>query len=150
MRRITSFEVDHNKLEKGLYISRVDGDVTTYDVRMTKPNVDTPMSTGTIHAIEHIGATYLRNSDWQDRIIYFGPMGCRTGFYLLIRNSDNNRIISLVKETFLYISDFKGDIPGASAVECGNYLDMDKDGAVNMAKEYLKVLKNYTADRLKY
>lgn len=150
MKRIASFEIDHTKLKPGLYISRIDGDITTYDIRMKSPNIEPPMDTGTIHAIEHIGATYLRNGSQSDKVIYFGPMGCRTGFYLLMRNEDNKDIINLIRDTFLYIKNFEGKIPGASETECGNYLDMNLEGAVKSAEKYLKVLEAYTEQMLTY
>ena len=157
MDRIASFSVDHNKLLRGLYISRkqtVDNvTVTTLDIRMKKPNVEEVMSTGAIHTIEHIGATYLRNDDfWADKIVYFGPMGCRTGFYLVVFGDyGSSDLLNLMKETFRFIADFEGDIPGASAVECGNYTDMDLIGAKKEADKYFKeVLVSATEENLVY
>ncbi len=157
MDRIASFSVDHNKLLRGLYISRKqtvnDVTVTTLDIRMKKPNVEKVMSTGTIHTIEHIGATYLRNDkDWADKIVYFGPMGCRTGFYLVVFGDyDSADLLELMKDTFKFIAEFEGDIPGASAIECGNYTDMDLIGAKKEADKYLKeILLSATKENLVY
>ncbi|MBQ6709016.1 MAG: S-ribosylhomocysteine lyase [Clostridia bacterium] len=157
MDRIASFSVDHNKLLRGLYISRKqtvnDVTVTTLDIRMKKPNVEEVMSTGTIHTIEHIGATYLRNDKaWADRIVYFGPMGCRTGFYLVVFGDyDSQDLLPLMKDTFKFIAEFEGDIPGASAVECGNYTDMDLTGAKKEADKFFKeILISATKENLIY
>ena len=142
MKTITSFSIDHERLFPGLYISRQDGDVITYDLRITRPNLEPVLTTSAIHAIEHIGATYLRNSTYAGEIVYFGPMGCRTGFYLLTRDKLSlNELQSLLINTFSFIVQFEGDIPGASPKECGNYSDMDLDAAKNAAKKYLEVLK---------
>ncbi len=157
MDRIASFSVDHNKLLRGLYISRkqtVDNvTVTTFDIRMKKPNVEEVMSTGTIHTIEHIGATYLRNDkNWTDKIVYFGPMGCRTGFYLVVFGDYNSAdLLDLMKSTFKFIADFEGEIPGASAVECGNYTDMDLTNAKKEAdKYYNEILVSAKPENLNY
>ena len=157
MDRIASFSVDHNKLLRGLYISRKqtvnDVTVTTLDIRMKKPNVEEVMSTGTIHTIEHIGATYLRNDkEWTDKIVYFGPMGCRTGFYLVVFGDyDSADLLELMKSTFKFIADFEGEIPGASAVECGNYTDMDIIGAKKEAGKYLnEILISVEKENLVY
>lgn len=125
MERITSFSVDHTKLKKGVYISRVDGDLTTYDIRMCTPNIDTPLDPKAAHTIEHIGATLLRNGKYKEDIIYFGPMGCMTGFYLITRHLDFQQVIQIVKEVFEEIAKWNQDIPGAKAEECGNYTYMD-------------------------
>ena len=131
MERITSFSVDHTKLKKGIYISRIDGELTTYDIRMTEPNIDTPLDPRAAHTIEHIGATLLRNGKYKESIIYFGPMGCMTGFYLITKDLSFDTIKELVKETFKEISNWDTDIPGAKAEECGNYSYMN----LNKAKE---------------
>ena len=142
MKRIASFSIDHEKLLPGLYISRQDGDIITYDLRMTRPNLEPVLSTGVVHTIEHIGATYLRNSVYTDKIVYFGPMGCRTGFYLLVRDEVTLcELQSLLLDTFSFIVDFSGAIPGASPKECGNWQDMDLEAAKETAIKYLKVLK---------
>ena len=146
MKRIASFSIDHEKLLPGLYISRIDQEIITYDLRMTKPNLEPVLSTGTIHAIEHIGATYLRNSAYGGNIVYFGPMGCRTGFYLLVRDSVSLEDLQLLLiETFSFIKDFTGDIPGASPKECGNWRDMDLELAKATSRDYLQVLKSCKA-----
>ena len=150
MERIASFCVDHNTLEPGIYISRIDGDITTYDIRMRKPNIPPFIDTPAMHTIEHLFATYARNSELKDKVIYFGPMGCRTGFYLLLRDADNLDAIKLIYETFEFISKFSGEIPGTTAVECGNYLEHDLKGALKEAKEFLPVIKDYPVCRLDY
>lgn len=151
LEKITSFTVDHNKLLRGIYMSRVDGDVVTYDVRMKVPNKGDYLSNPTMHTIEHIVATFVRNSQYKDSIIYFGPMGCRTGFYLLVRDKiSNSEVINLLKDAFLFLKDFEGVIPGFSAKECGNYLEHDLKTAKIEAVEYLKVVENYSEDKLLY
>lgn len=131
MERITSFSVDHTKLTKGIYVSRIDGDLTTFDIRMTTPNLEPALDPKAAHTIEHIGATLLRNGNFKDQIIYFGPMGCMTGFYLIAKGLDLNQVIEIIKVTFSQISKWSQDIPGAKVEECGNYLFMD----LNKAKE---------------
>lgn len=151
MKTIASFTVDHDKLEKGMYISRIDGDAVTYDIRMKKPNGGDYLSIGAIHTFEHLFATYVRNSSFSDSIIYVGPMGCRTGFYLILRDSvDFESAIELVQESFRFIADFSGKIPGSERRECGNYLEHDLDGAKASAADMLNVLEGYTPDRLNY
>ena len=151
MKKIQSFTIDHMTLLPGVYVSRCDilrGEkesfpVTTYDIRMTRPNFEPVMSTAEIHAIEHLGATYLRNrEDIADRVIYWGPMGCRTGFYFILTGeTDVDAVTVLMVDTFSFIADFEGDIPGATPQECGNYSDMDLAAAKARAKKYLEVLK---------
>lgn len=156
MENIASFKIDHTKLYPGLYVSREDivacSTVTTFDIRVCKPNTSFIMNTGEIHTIEHIVATYLRNHEqWKDKVIYFGPMGCRTGFYLILAGKYSSvDVLPLVKECFCFVANFEGAIPGATAVECGNYLDMDLNTAKSTAKEYFDVLNNITSDRLVY
>ena len=157
MKKITSFTIDHIKLMPGLYVSRKDtvGDttVTTFDIRVTSPNDEPVMNTAEIHTIEHLAATFLRNhATWQDRILYFGPMGCRTGFYLLlIGDYTSEDILDLMKELFLFVSNFDDDVPGASAKDCGNYLDMNLPMARWVAKHYLTmVLDCITKEQLIY
>lgn len=146
MERIKSFTVDHMKLMPGVYVSRTDaaGDspVTTYDIRITRPNFEPVMGTGEIHTIEHIGATYLRNrADIKDRVIYWGPMGCRTGFYLILAGDPELEDVKvLMRDLFRFTADFEGDIPGATPVECGNYSDMDLPAAKKRAAGYLEIL----------
>lgn len=150
LKRIASFEVNHDVLQRGIYTSRIDGDVTTYDIRMKLPNKGVYLDNPAMHTIEHLVATFVRNSEFSDRIIYFGPMGCRTGFYLLVRDIEPNDVIGLVKAAFEFLADFEGEIPGVSSIECGNYLEHDLADAKKEAKEYLPVIKNYTVEQLKY
>lgn len=150
MDRIASFEVDHNKLQRGIYTSRVDGDIVTYDIRMKLPNSGNYLNNPAMHTIEHIVATFVRNSEFRDRIIYFGPMGCRTGFYLLVRDIEPQDVINLVRDAFRFLKDFVGDVPGVSKIECGNYLEHDLADAKREAVEYLPVLDGYTVEMLKY
>ena len=152
MRKITSFCVDHDTLLKGMYVSRVDGDVITYDLRMVTPNQPPYLDTKGLHTFEHLFATYVRNSKYSDEIIYVGPMGCRTGFYYLTRDSlAKPDAIYLIQETMGFISTFEGDIPGAQeSKECGAYLEHDLVLAKEMAASYLEVIKNYTVEQLAY
>ncbi len=156
MEKITSFTIDHLKLLPGLYVSRKDrvGDsvVTTFDLRVTKPNDEPVMNTAEVHAIEHLAATYLRNDPaWKERVLYFGPMGCRTGFYLLLAGDLESRdVLDLVRGCFEFIAQFRGDIPGASAKDCGNYLDMNLPMANYWGGKYVKILENISSDRLVY
>ncbi len=151
MKKIASFTVNHDILEKGMYISRIDGDVVTYDVRMKKPNQGDYLSTGGMHSIEHLFATYARNSRFADSVIYVGPMGCRTGFYLLVRNTMSHpEAIELVRESMQFIADFEGEMPGGKREECGNYLDHDVPQARAVAADMLKVLENWKEEDLKY
>lgn len=150
MKRIASFEVDHTVLEKGMYISRVDGDVVTYDIRTRKPNVEEVMDNASIHTVEHLFATFVRNSPLSDKIIYFGPMGCRTGFYFLVRDMAHSDAVALTQQAFSFIASFEGDVPGVSAVECGNYRDHSLEGAKKEAEMYLPVINSVTVESLKY
>jgi len=151
MKKISSFTVNHNILEKGMYISRIDGDVITYDIRMKKPNNEDYLGDGELHTIEHLFATFARNSEFSDSVIYVGPMGCRTGFYLLVRDSISySQAIELVQDSFKFIADFEGDIPGNKKEECGNYLEHDLAGAKKTAKDMLKIIKNYSEKNLNY
>lgn len=157
MKKITSFTIDHLKLVPGLYVSRKDmaGDtpVTTFDIRMTNPNEEPVMNTAEIHTIEHLGATFLRNhTDYGSRTLYFGPMGCRTGFYLLLTGDCTSRdVLPLIREMFRFIADFEGEVPGASAKDCGNYLDMNLPMAKFLAKKYLhEVLIDIQDNQLYY
>ena len=143
MERIASFCVDHTRLERGMYISRVDGDVVTYDIRMKKPNQGDYLANGALHTIEHLFATYARNSVYGPGVIYVGPMGCRTGFYLLLAGDYESRdILPLMVEMYEFIRDFEGEVPGAAAKDCGNYLDMNLGMAKYLAKKYLDVLQH--------
>lgn len=150
MKRIASFEVDHTNLQKGMYISRVDGDVVTYDIRTRKPNVEEVMDNASIHTVEHLFATFVRNSELSDKIIYFGPMGCRTGFYFLVRDMAHEDAIKLTQDAFAFIAAFEGEVPGVSAVECGNYRDHSLEGAIKEAKVFLPVINEVTTDKLEY
>jgi len=145
MEKIPSFTVNHLILNPGVYISRIDvagkEQITTYDLRITKPNAEPVMNTAEVHTIEHLGATFLRNSEEKDNIIYFGPMGCRTGFYLITKKGlKQEGLMKLLKDTFSFISTYEGNIPGASARDCGNYSDQSLDMAHYFAKKYLKTL----------
>lgn len=150
MERIASFRVDHNKLQPGIYTSRVDGDIVTYDIRMRKPNVPPYLPNPALHTIEHLFATFARNSEQKDRVIYFGPMGCRTGFYLLLRNTEPADAIRLIRETFRQIAAYDGPIPGASASECGNFREHDLQGAKAEAKAFLPVIESWQTEDLSY
>ena len=157
MEKITSFTIDHLRLQTGLYVSRVDcagqEKITTFDIRMTRPNAEPVMDTAAVHAIEHLGATYLRNEpQWKDRVLYFGPMGCRTGFYLLLAGSYESRdVLPLVDGMFRFIAAYEGEIPGASAKDCGNHLDMNLPMARYHADKYIReVLDHPAQDRLIY
>jgi S-ribosylhomocysteine lyase len=150
MERIASFCVDHTKLDRGMYLSRQDGDVLTWDIRMKKPNQGDHLSTAAAHTLEHLFATYARNSAFQDGVIYVGPMGCRTGFYLLTRGLTPAQALELTVESFRFMAAFEGAVPGASEVECGNYRDMDLPAAKAEAAAMLPVLEALTADRLHY
>ena len=156
MEKITSFTIDHIRLQPGLYVSRKDKvgceTVTTFDLRMTSPNDEPVMNTAEMHTIEHLAATYLRNEPvWKDRVLYFGPMGCRTGFYLLLAGDlESEDVLPLVRETFRFIADFSGAVPGASARDCGNYLDMNLPMANYWGRRYAALLEAPGRDRLVY
>ncbi|MBQ8798927.1 MAG: S-ribosylhomocysteine lyase [Lachnospiraceae bacterium] len=156
MKPIASFTINHLNLFPGVYVSRKDavGDsvVTTFDLRITRPNAEPVMNTAEVHTIEHLAATFLRNhADFGSRIVYFGPMGCRTGFYLLLAGDyESADILPLLRELFTFIRDYKGDVPGASAIECGNYLDMNLPMANYYGARYLELLENITPDRMVY
>ncbi len=157
MEKIASFTVNHLVLLPGIYVSRKDhvGNevVTTFDLRMTRPNFEPVMNTAEIHTLEHLGATFLRNHpEYKNKVIYFGPMGCRTGFYLLLAGDyESKDIVPLIQEMFTFMKDFEGDVPGAAARDCGNYLDMNLGMAKFVAKRYYdEVLCNISEDRLAY
>ncbi len=157
MEKITSFTINHLKLLPGIYVSRRDkaGDstITTFDIRMTRPNYEPVMNTAEVHTIEHLGATFLRNEpDWQDKVLYFGPMGCRTGFYLLLAGDYESRdIVTLIREMFLFIAGWNEAVPGAAARDCGNYLDMNLNMAKYYARKFLnEVMDHLTDERLRY
>ena len=156
MEKITSFTIDHIKLQPGLYVSRKDwvGQecVTTFDLRLTKPNDEPVMNTAEVHTVEHLAATYhLNEPALKDKVLYFGPMGCRTGFYLLLAGElTSKEVLPLVRDCFRFIADFRGDVPGASAKDCGNYLDMNLSMANYWGRKYADLLDNITEDRLTY
>ena len=157
MEKIKSFTVDHLRLVPGVYVSRVDYvnayPVTTFDLRMTSPNDEPVMNTAEVHTIEHLGATFLRNHEtYADKTIYFGPMGCRTGFYLILSGEYTSAdIVPLMQEMFSFIADFEGDVPGAAAKDCGNYLDMNLPMARYLARKYLdEVLTDVREEQLVY
>ena len=151
MKRIESFCVNHDKLKKGMYVSRLDGDCITYDIRRAVPNSGVYLENDGIHTFEHLFATYVRNSPFSDGIIYVGPMGCRTGFYFITRDSvSKEQAIRLVQETCDFILAFEGKIPGTDRIECGNYLDHNLDKAKAYAADMKEVLKDWTPDKMVY
>ena len=157
MEKIASFTIDHIKLQPGVYVSRKDkvGSevITTFDLRMTSPNEEPVMNTDEVHTMEHLGATFLRNDpEWKERVIYFGPMGCRTGFYMVLAGDLTSKdVVDLVTRMYRFMADFEGDVPGASPKDCGNYLDMNLNMAKYLAAKYVKeVLTNIKEDRLVY
>ena len=156
MEKITSFTIDHIKLQPGLYVSRKDSvgseTVTTFDLRITSPNEEPVMNTAEMHTIEHLAATYLRNDPvWKSKVIYFGPMGCRTGFYLLLAGDyTSSDVLPLVTDCFRFVRDFSGEVPGASAKDCGNYLDMNLPMANFLGMRYTQLLENIEDTRLVY
>ena len=156
MEKITSFTIDHCRLQPGLYVSRKDRvgaeTVTTFDLRLTKPNDEPVMNTAEVHTIEHLGATYLRNEpNWKDKVLYFGPMGCRTGFYLLLAGDyESEDIVPLVRGGCRFIRDYRGEVPGASAKDCGNYLDMNLPMANYWGGKYAALLESIDETRLVY
>ena len=144
MKRITSFCVDHDLIVPGIYVSRIDGDVTTYDLRTRIPNADSFMDHVTMHSMEHMFATYIRNSDMGADVLYFGPMGCRTGFYLLVRNADNARVLQEVKKGLAAVVAHDGEMFGSTRKECGNYRELSLDAAKKECATYLDVLNTHT------
>ena len=142
MRKIASFDVDHDKITEGLYISRIDGDIVTYDMRTRKPNMGDYMDNLTMHSVEHMFATYVRNSEIGEKIIYFGPMGCQTGFYLLVRDTEPQRVLEIVKGTLEKIINHTGKMFGQSRTECGNYRNLNLEAAQLECKRYLDVLNS--------
>ena len=156
MEKITSFTIDHNLLQPGLYVSRKDKvgaeTVTTFDLRLTSPNEEPVMNTAEVHTIEHLAATYLRNeADWKEKVLYFGPMGCRTGFYLLLAGDYTSRdVLALVTDCFRFVRNYQGDVPGANAKDCGNYLDMNLSMANYWGRRYVELLENIDDSRLVY
>ncbi len=157
MERIASFQVDHIRLNRGIYVSRIDeingNYLTSFDIRMKLPNREPVINIAELHTMEHLGATFLRNhSVWKEKIVYFGPMGCRTGFYLILKGKlESKDIVELMKELYKFMAEFKGNIPGATAIECGNYLDQNLPMANYEAKKYLEeTLENLGEENLNY
>ena len=152
MERIASFTVDHNRLQPGLYYSRRDGDIVTLDLRFKKPNTGDLLSNSQLHSVEHLIATLLRNSEDREAVIYFGPMGCQTGFYFLF----DNRLLScqgaieLLKEVFAAAADFSGEMPGKSPAECGNYVNLDLDTGKAACRWYAELIRDWTVEKLAY
>ena len=150
MERITSFTVDHDLLEPGIYISRIDGDVTTYDLRTRKPNRGDYMTDLAMHSVEHMVATLIRNSEMRDDVLYFGPMGCQTGFYLLVRNADHQQVLRVLKQVLRDILAYEGPVYGASRKECGNYRNLDLQAAKTECRKYLDILESTPNIDFKY
>lgn len=151
MERIASFSIDHTKLKKGMYISRIDfGDIVTYDIRMKEPNHGDYLSNGASHTFEHLFATYARNSKYGDKVVYIGPMGCRTGCYFLAKGLPYADAIKIVKESLAFIRNFEGPIPGATEEECGNYREHSLKDARTVAIDMLDVLKDWNVEKLDY
>ena len=150
MRRIASFSVDHRKIKEGIYISRIDGDITTYDLRMRIPNSGDLISNSAMHSLEHMFATVVRNSEQGEDVIYFGPMGCQTGFYLLLRSLDHKGAMELIKKVLLDICEYEGEMPGNSEIECGNYINLSLDNAKAEARRYYDKIKDKTESDMVY
>lgn len=150
MEHIASFCVDHTRLERGMYLSRQDGDIITYDIRMKKPNGGDYLAVPAMHTIEHLFATYARNSQYGSGVVYVGPMGCRTGFYLLTRGLTHQQAVQLVQDSMAFIAAYEGEIPGATEPECGNYREQDLSGAKAEAAAMVPVLEGWTPERLQY
>ena len=150
LRKIASFQVDHRKMGPGMFVSRSDGDILTYDLRMKRPNAEEVLENGALHTIEHLFATYARSSALSDKVIYVGPMGCRTGFYLLVRDMPRAEAVELVRASFAFIASYEGPTPGASEAECGNWRDHDLAGAKAEAAKYLKMIEGWTESMLEY
>jgi S-ribosylhomocysteine lyase len=150
LRTIASFQVDHRKIGPGIYLSRTDGDVVTYDIRMKKPNAGSYLEIGALHTIEHLFATYARSSELSDKVVYVGPMGCRTGFYILVRDLSGAEAVDLVRRSFAFVASFEGGIPGATEVECGNWREHDLAGAKAEAASFLIAIEDWSAGMLSY
>lgn len=150
MEKIASFTVDHRYINEGIYISRIDDDITTYDLRMRKPNTGDLIDNSAMHSFEHMFATFMRNSEIKDSVIYAGPMGCQTGFYLLIRNAENEQVIDVIKNVLNGILSYKGEIFGNSEIECGNFKNLSLEKAKDEAEKYLKKIKDIKAIDLVY
>ena len=150
MKKIKSFTIDHTKLEKGIYISRIDNNICTYDLRMVKPNTPPYLENSGLHTFEHLFATFVRNSKFSKNIVYFGPMGCRTGFYFLTFDMNHSDVLQLINDTLKYICDFEGKIPGATEKECGNYLDHNLSLAKKYSTDFLSIVIKWEENELYY
>jgi len=151
LRKIASFTINHDLLTPGMYVSRVDGDCVTYDLRLKTPNAGDYLAVPAMHTLEHLVATFVRSSDWSDQVIYFKPMGCRTGCYLILRDAVSREdALTLVKDAFAFAADYQGEIPGTNRIECGNYLEHNLPGAREEAARYVQVLENCTVDTMVY
>ncbi len=151
MKKIASFTIDHTILPKGMYLSRVDANTVTYDIRTRRPNREEVMDNGGIHTLEHLFATYVRNSEFSDKIIYFGPMGCRTGFYFITTDTLSKKdAIELAKAALAFCADFEGEVPGVSEIECGNYRDHNLENAKKEASSMVEVLESWAEEMLVY
>lgn len=151
MKTIASFKVNHDTLEKGMYISRIDGDIITYDIRMKKPNGGDYLKNAAMHTFEHLFATYARNTEFAENVIYIGPMGCRTGFYFLVRDAISHaQSLKIIQDCFEFIKNFEGEIPGTKKEECGNYSEHDLAGAKEIAIDMIEVLKDWNEGKMIY
>ena len=150
MKRITSFSVDHDYIVPGVYLSRIDGDITTYDLRTRRPNCGDYMDNITMHTVEHMLATFFRNSEIADQVIYFGPMGCQTGFYLLVRGADHNQVLNILRQSLKKVIEHEGTVFGASRKECGNYQSLNLESAKKECAAYLAAIENWTGSMLDY
>ena len=151
LRKIASFTINHDLLTPGMYVSRIDGDAVTYDLRMKTPNAGDYLEQKALHTLEHLVATYVRSSSWSDQVLYFGPMGCRTGFYMILRDAVSKAdAIRLTADAFAFAAAFEGEIPGAKKIECGNYLEHDLPGARAEASAYVQVLAGCTPEGMVY
>lgn len=150
MKRIPSFCVDHTRLERGVYLSRQDDDIKTWDVRMKRPNQGDYVAVPALHTIEHLFATYARNSEWQDGVIYIGPMGCRTGMYFLTRGLSDDQVLDCVRESYRFMAYYEGEVPGTKPEECGNYREHDLAGCRREAAAFLEVLEKLKPEDMQY
>lgn len=151
LKKIASFTINHDVLTPGMYVSRIDGNDITYDLRLKTPNQGDYLAQGALHTLEHLIASYVRSSAWSDQVVYFGPMGCRTGFYLILRDTvEKVDAIRLTRDAFAFAAAFEGEIPGAKRIECGNYLEHDLPGAKREAADYLRVLDYCTPETMVY
>lgn len=150
MEKIESFKIDHDTLTPGIYVSRIDGDIITYDIRFKYPNGGDYLNNAPMHTIEHLFATFVRNSEYKESVIYFGPMGCRTGFYFLARDLERAKAVDLIISALKFITDYCGEIPGATKIECGNYLEHDLDGAKKECEKMYNAVKEWNVDKLSY